>query len=83
MNRIGQASLFTIALIQAAGALKVREIDEDPFTSSLNFDDEEMGLEGINEDGSEALYYDPENQMIYEVTIGDEDKDEQQDEQEQ
>lgn len=59
MNRLGQASLFAVALLESANALKTM--------TKLH---EELGdtLESLEEDGSSALYYSPEDQMIYEVT---------------
>ena len=74
IGRLGQLTLFATALIEAASATRLRlSENEDPFTSKIDFgdDDAEDSLENSNE-RSEALYYDPENQVIYEVTMGDE-----------
>ena len=74
MNRLGQASLFAIALIETASAIRTRVWEEDQFDEEdpfTNMAPDTDNLEGSEEQGSSALYYDPEGGYIYEVTADD------------
>ena len=46
------------------------EMDDDVFSAQNMASD--IDLEGIAEDGSEALYYDPNEQVIYEILTDEE-----------
>mmetsp|Transcript_35285 Transcript_35285/g.46455 ORF Transcript_35285/g.46455 Transcript_35285/m.46455 type:complete len:90 (+) Transcript_35285:118-387(+) len=45
---------------------------EDFFSMPMSGSEDDGSLEGLGIDGGEALYYDPQEQVIYEITTGDE-----------
>jgi len=73
MNRVSIAAAFAVALIQSTYAVRVAEEanDEDFGFSNLDFGEEE-GLESKEEDIASAFYFDPEEQVIYEVLTDEE-----------
>jgi len=80
MNRVSTAAAFTVALIQSTYALRMAgddNQDEDLGFTDLKFEDDQglVDLEDLNDNGEEesgAIYYDPIDEVIYEILTDEE-----------
>ena len=62
------AMALVASVFEAAQAVRVYQEDSEPVFSPIP-EDMGQGLESVaDEEGSEALYYDPKEQVIYEIT---------------
>ena len=66
---------FTLCMIDATFAIRqeLEALGDSIFSDPAELNKDQAGLESAAEAGSEALYYDPKEDVIYEITSDDPD----------
>ena len=66
---------FTLCMIDATFAIKqeLEALGDSIFSDPADLNKDQGGLESAASEGSEALYYDPKEDVIYEITSDDPD----------